>query len=123
MGDIAYSRSSLPEMFCKYVVLKNFAKFTGKHLCWSLFLDKVATWRPATLLRNRLQRRYFPVNFAEHLRILFYRTLPVAASIYSKKFLFSVFSKHSRWVAKFRPTKVVILFRVFIKTKCLCLSS
>ena len=26
-------------MFCKKGVLKNFAIFTGKHLCWSLFAD------------------------------------------------------------------------------------
>ena len=30
------------EMFCKTDVLKNFAKFTGKQLCRSFFLDKVA---------------------------------------------------------------------------------
>ena len=29
-------------MFCKNGVLRNFAKFTGKHLCQSLFLNKVA---------------------------------------------------------------------------------
>ena len=26
-----------PEMFCKESILRNFAKFTGKHLCYSLF--------------------------------------------------------------------------------------
>ena len=34
--------SSRPEVFCKNGVLKNFAKFTGKHLCKSLFFNKVA---------------------------------------------------------------------------------
>ena len=29
-------------MFCKKDVLGNFAKFTGKHLCQSLFFNKVA---------------------------------------------------------------------------------
>ena len=33
-GDIC--RSSRPEVFCKKGVLKNFGKFTGKHLCQSL---------------------------------------------------------------------------------------
>ena len=33
-------RSSRPEMSCKKSVLKNFGKFTGKHLCQSLFLVK-----------------------------------------------------------------------------------
>ena len=31
-----------PEVFCKRGVLKNFAKLTGKHLCQSLLLNKVA---------------------------------------------------------------------------------
>ena len=35
-------RSSYPKKFCKKSVLKNFAKFKGKHLCRSLFLNKVA---------------------------------------------------------------------------------
>ena len=34
-------RSSRPEVFCKKGVLRNFAKFTGKHLCQSLFLIKL----------------------------------------------------------------------------------
>ena len=34
--------SSRPEVFCKNSVLRNFTKFTGKHLCQSLFLNKVA---------------------------------------------------------------------------------
>ena len=31
-----------PEVFYKKVVLENFIKFTGKYLCQSLFLNKVA---------------------------------------------------------------------------------
>ena len=31
------NRSSRPELFCKNVVLRNFAKFTGKYLCKGLF--------------------------------------------------------------------------------------
>ena len=66
------SRSSRPEVFCKKGVLKNFAKFTGKHLCQNLFFNKVAGLRPATLLKNRLWHRYFPVNFAKSLRKSFF---------------------------------------------------
>ena len=36
-------------------VLRNVAKFTGKHLCHRVFLDKVAGPRPATLLKKSLQ--------------------------------------------------------------------
>ena len=47
-------RSSRSEVFCKKRALRSFAKFTGKHLCWSIFLSKVAGGRPATLLKKRL---------------------------------------------------------------------
>ena len=43
-----FFRSSLSEVFCKKGVLRNFAKFTGKHLCQGLFFNKVAT-----LIRKR----------------------------------------------------------------------
>ena len=74
------SRNSHPEVFYKKGVLRNFEKFTGKHLCQSLFFNKVAGLRPATLLKKRLWHRRFPVDFAkclttsfltEHLRGLF----------------------------------------------------
>ena len=35
-------RSRRPKVFCKKGVLKNFAKFTGKHLCQSIFFNQVA---------------------------------------------------------------------------------
>ena len=31
-------RSSRSQMFIEIDILENFANFTGKHLCWSLFL-------------------------------------------------------------------------------------
>ena len=46
----AQHRSSRSQMFFKIAVLKIFAIFTGKHLCWSLFLIKLQPWRPTTLL-------------------------------------------------------------------------
>ena len=47
------NKSSRPEVFFKKDVLENFAKFTGKYLCLSLFFNKVAGLRPATLLKKR----------------------------------------------------------------------
>ena len=39
-------RSGRPGAFYKKSVLRNFAKFTRKHLCQSLFFNKVAGLRP-----------------------------------------------------------------------------
>ena len=60
-----------PEIFYKKGALKNFTKFTGKHLCQSLFFNKIAGLRRATLLNTILWHRYFPVNFAKLLRTSF----------------------------------------------------
>ena len=60
-----------PEVFYKKGVLKNFTKFTGKHLFQSLFFNKVAELRPAALLKKTLWHRSFPVSFAKFLRTTF----------------------------------------------------
>ena len=49
----AYWQKQPPEVFYKKVVLTNFSKFTGKHLCQSLFF-------------KRLYYRFFPVNFPKY---------------------------------------------------------
>ena len=49
-------------------VLRNFVKFTGKHLCQSLFLIK---FKACTFIKKRLWHRCFPVNFAKFLRTTF----------------------------------------------------
>ena len=54
-------------MFCKKGVLRNFPKFTGKHLCQSLCFNKVPGLKPSTLLKKRPWHRCFPVNFAKFL--------------------------------------------------------
>ena len=41
-------RSSGLQMFFKIGILKDFAVFTGKHLCWSLFLIKLVEIRDET---------------------------------------------------------------------------
>ena len=61
-----------PEVFCTKGALRNFAKFTEKHLCQSLFFDEVADLRPVTLLKKRLWHRCFPVDFAKFLRTPFF---------------------------------------------------
>ena len=50
-------------MFFRKGGLRNFAKFTEKHMCYSLFFNKVAGLRPATLLKKRLWHRPKACNF------------------------------------------------------------
>ena len=64
-------RSSYPEVFFKKGTLRNFAKFTGKHVCQSLCFNKVAGLRSANLFKKILSHRCFPVNFAKFLRTSF----------------------------------------------------
>ena len=55
------SRSSCPEVFCKKGVLTNFAKFTGKHLCQSLF-NKIPGLRP-NFIKNKTLAQVFSCEF------------------------------------------------------------
>ena len=57
-------------------VLTNLAKFTGKHLRQSLFFNQVGGLRPTTLLKRRLWRMCFPVNFVKFLRTPFFTEHP-----------------------------------------------
>ena len=86
-------RSSRLEVFCRKGVLRNFEKFTGKHLCQSFLFNKVAGLRTATLLKKRFWYRCFTVNFlkflktpsiTEHLWWLFLKT-PVNQLIYREE--------------------------------------
>ena len=49
--------SSRSQMFFKIAVLKNFTHFTGKDLCWSLFLTKLQASRSVTLLKKNICER------------------------------------------------------------------
>ena len=45
-------RSSHRRCFIKKAVLKIFAIFTAKHMCWSLFSINCQAWRPTALLKR-----------------------------------------------------------------------
>ena len=69
--EVINNRTSHQRCSMKKSVLRISAKFTGKHLCQSLFFNKVAGLRPAIFLKKRLWHRCFPVNFAKFLRTPF----------------------------------------------------
>ena len=66
-------------MFFEIGSLKNFAIFTGKHLCWGLFLIKLQIFRPATFYKETTTQ-VFHVDVAKFLRTASFieRTAPVA---------------------------------------------
>ena len=75
------NRSSRPEVFWKKGVLRNFAKFTGKHLYQSLFVNKVAGLT-CNFIKKESLAQVFSCEFCKIFKnTFFYRTPQVAASI------------------------------------------
>ena len=54
-----YVLSSHQRCSMKKGVLRNFTKFTGKHLCQGLFLIKLKRLRPATLFKKTLAQVFY----------------------------------------------------------------
>ena len=97
-------RSSRPGVFFKKGVLRNFAKFTGKHLYQSLFFNKLEGIKSASSLKKRLWRSGFPVDFANILRTPFLqnssaRLLP-ANAVYESFFDLSALNSEKTKSAK-----------------------
>ena len=94
-NSVCTYRSTRPEVFCKKGILRNFVKLTGKHLCQSLFFNKVTGLKSATLLKKWVWYRYFPVNFMKFWEHIFYRTPLMAASEPTRaNFKFPMYSSH-----------------------------
>ena len=78
-------QSSRPELFCKKGVLRNFAKFTGKHLPQACEFIK----------KESLAQVFFCEICEIYKNTFFYRTPPVAAwwglQLYSKETLCEIF--------------------------------
>ena len=51
---VMWKEEQPPEVFCKIVVSRNFANFTGKHLCQSLFFNK---GKPREISKNTFSYR------------------------------------------------------------------
>ena len=66
-------------MFFEIDGLFNFAIFTGKHLCWGLFLIKLQNFRPATFLKRDSNTGVSCGYCKIFKNSFFYRTHPVHA--------------------------------------------
>ena len=61
-----------PRLFCKKVVLRNFSRFTGKHLCQSLFFNKVTgCWLLLKNLWNIWWSQFLQLNFIKDFKSSF----------------------------------------------------
>ena len=113
-------------MFCKKRVLRNFPKFTWKHLCQSLLFNKVAGLRPATLLKRETLAQVFSSEFCDiSENTFFHRTPLVAASVNSiaaiKENEISCYSQEKRIIMNFEincdynlKTKYYFIFGIFL---------
>ena len=99
-----HQKQGISQKLCEKGVNENFAIFTGKHLCWSLFLIKLQTSKTKHILKilrcshckifnvclateacnvikKKLHHSFFPVNIAKFLRT------PVLKNIYERLLL------------------------------------
>ena len=90
-------------MYFRIGVLKNFAMFTGKHLCWSLFFNKYAGLKACNFIKKRLQHRFFPVKFAKILRTPFF-TEHVRWLLLEISHELSLYCIWEQWMVSFRGT-------------------
>ena len=66
-SKLTLARSSRPEVFCKKDIRRNFAKFTGKHLCQDFFFNKETLRRVFSCEFCEISKN---IIFTEHLRWL-----------------------------------------------------
>ena len=69
MNKVSFdSRSSHQRCSIKKGALKNFAKFTGKHLCQSLFFNKGCRPKTGNFIEKETMTQLFSVNFVKFSR-------------------------------------------------------
>ena len=89
-------------MFFEIGVLKNFVNFTGKHLCWSLFLIKFLTnFIKDTLTQAfscEIQKNFKNTFSTEHLQqLLLSKETPTPVK-FAKFLRTSFFTEHLQWL-------------------------
>ena len=91
----SFLRSSRPDVLCESGVLRNFTKFSGKHLCQSPFFNKVAD---LTLFKKETLAQVLSCKFCEIFKNTF-------------------FIKHHWWLLLFFFSDISVLplfkFRIF----------
>ena len=103
-------------------VLGNFAIFTGKQLCWSLFLIMVQAVRPATILKrdsNTSVSLWILQNFQEHLfwrasASVYICSVCVVTSIGFVLLVFSIFPLRNFLFLNVTYAKILAKYEIFV---------
>ena len=94
-------RSSHQRCSVKKDVLRNFAKFIGKHLCQSLFFNKVAGGGACNFIKKETLAQVFSSEFCEISKnTLFTEHLRATASVYFTQMINCVerYVKHRKFI-------------------------
>ena len=103
--QIAKVRSSHPEVFCQKGVLKNFAKFTGKHLCQSLSLIKLHCRSEAyNFIKKGTLAQLFSYEFCKISKNIFHYRIPLVSAF--GKFSLRVLLSFCLFFCQFQPAVV-----------------
>ena len=87
---IVKTRSSRSEVFCKKGVPINFAKFTGKHLCQSLFSNRP---QACNFTETETLAQVFSCEFCEISKNTFFHRAPLVAASEKLRGLNTKYSK------------------------------
>ena len=74
------ARSSRSRMFFKIGALKNFVNFTGKHLCWSLFFNKVTGLQACNFIKKETPMQVFFCEICEIFKNTFFHRTPLVVT-------------------------------------------
>ena len=69
-----------PEVLCKKGAPRNFAKFTGKHLCQCLFFPEACNF-----IKKETLAQVFPCEFCEISKNIFFHRTPLVAVYANEK--------------------------------------
>ena len=94
MANVTTIRSSHQKCFIKKGIRKNFAKFTGKHLCQSLFFNKIVVYLISEVTNNNSEETEI---FQTH--IIFFRT----KTLHKKCPYSELFSGDTEYLSVFSP--------------------
>ena len=88
--------------YIKKAFLQHFVIFTGKHLRWGLFFNKVAGHQCCNFIKKKLQRRYFLVNIEKFI------ITPILQNICERLHFWEVFCKN---IVQIRTQKRELLMK------------